>query len=141
MNSVLLLGFVLTATIAFGLWHKCSRGQVRSTRSVESALQTPAVTAEEIGASLGSRVTLLQFSTAFCSPCRATKALLADVVSGLPDVVHIDIDAESHLDLVRRLHINSTPTTLILDRNGIEVGRASGAPKRDQVIAALAAIS
>ena len=95
------------------------------------------VTAEEIGAPLGSRMTLLQFSTAFCSPCRATKALLADVVSGLPDVVHIDIDAESHLDLVRRLHINSTPTTLILDRNGIEVGRASGAPKRDQVLAAI----
>lgn len=59
----------------------------------------------------------------------------------LPDVIHIDIDAESHLELVRRLDIRSTPTTLIVDRNGIEIGRAVGAPKRDQVLTALAAIN
>ena len=59
----------------------------------------------------------------------------------LPDVVHIDIDAESHLELVRRLDIRSTPTTLIVDRDGIEIGRAVGAPKRDQVITTLAAIA
>ena len=82
----------------------------------------------------------MQFSSAFCSPCRATKALLTDVVADLPDVVHVDIDAESHLELVRRLAIHSTPTTLILDRHGVEVGRAVGAPKRDQVLAAIAAI-
>ena len=82
----------------------------------------------------------MQFSSAFCSPCRATKALLTDVTADLPDVVHVDIDAESHLELIRRLSINSTPTTLILNRDGVEVGRAVGAPKRDQVLAALAAI-
>ena len=59
----------------------------------------------------------------------------------LPDVIHVDIDAESHLELVRRLDIRSTPTTLIVDREGIEIGRAVGAPKRDQVISALAAIN
>ena len=59
----------------------------------------------------------------------------------LPDVIHVDIDAESHLELVRRLDIRSTPTTLIVDREGIEIGRAVGAPKRDQVITALAAIT
>ena len=59
----------------------------------------------------------------------------------LPDVIHVDIDAESHLELVRRLDIRSTPTTLIVDREGIEIGRAVGAPKRDQVITALAAIN
>jgi thioredoxin-related protein len=62
-------------------------------------------------------------------------------VAQLPDVVHVDIDAESHLELVRRLDIRSTPTTLIVDRDGIEIGRAVGAPKRDQVITALAAIN
>jgi thioredoxin-related protein len=62
-------------------------------------------------------------------------------VAQLPDVVHVDIDAESHLELVRRLDIRSTPTTLIVDRGGIEIGRAVGAPKRDQVITALAAIN
>ncbi len=58
----------------------------------------------------------------------------------MADVSHIDIDAESHLELVRRLDIRSTPTTIILDRNGQEISRAVGAPKREQVINALASI-
>jgi thiol-disulfide isomerase/thioredoxin len=93
------------------------------------------------GASFGSRVTLLQFSSAFCSPCRATRALLTDITADMADVVHIDLDAEGHLELVRRLDIRSTPTTLILDGNQVEVGRAVGAPKRDQVIKAIVAVA
>ena len=136
MNSLLILGIVVALTLAFGFWHKSTRGEVRG----NSYGGTPALTAEELGIVFGSRVTLVQFSSAFCSPCRATKTLLSNIVEDLPDVVHIDIDAESHLELVRRLKIISTPTTLILDRNGIEIARAVGAPKRDQVLASLAAI-
>jgi thioredoxin-related protein len=62
------------------------------------------------------------------------------MVESLPDVRHIHIDAESHIELVRQLDIRSTPTTLFLNRDGIEVGRAAGTPKREQVIAALSAI-
>jgi len=52
----------------------------------------------------------------------------------------MDIDAEEHLDLVRELNIHSTPTTLILNSRGVEVGRAVGAPKRDQVLNTLASV-
>lgn len=93
-----------------------------------------------IGSALGSRATLVQFSSAFCSPCRATRALLEDVTAEMSDVVHVEIDAESQLELVRKLDIRSTPTTLFVDRNGHEVGRAMGAPKRDQVLTAISAI-
>jgi thioredoxin-related protein len=55
-------------------------------------------------------------------------------------VKHIDIDAEKNLELVRRLDIRSTPTTLVLDKSGTEVGRAVGAPKRAEVLATLGAI-
>ena len=37
------------------------------------------VTAAQIGRPLGERATLLQFSSAFCAPCRATRRILADV--------------------------------------------------------------
>ncbi len=56
------------------------------------------------------------------------------------DVEHVEVDAESELELVRQLNILSTPTTLILDSSGNEIARAVGAPKREQVINALAAI-
>ena len=93
-----------------------------------------------IGATLGSRATLVQFSSAFCTPCRATRVLLADVTADMSDVAYVEIDAEAHLELVRQLDIRSTPTTLFLDRSGHEVGRAMGAPKRAQVLSAIEAI-
>ena len=99
------------------------------------------LTSNDLGDQLGSRATFLQFSSAFCTPCRATRALLTDITADLNDVKHIDIDAEKNLDLVRRLDIRSTPTTLVLDKSGIEIGRAVGAPKRAEIVKVLANIS
>ena len=90
--------------------------------------------------SLGEQATLVQFSSAFCSPCRATRALLTDIAATNPGITHVEIDAEKELALVRTLHIRSTPTTVILDSEGREVGRAVGAPKREQVLHALASL-
>ncbi|MET0931718.1 MAG: thioredoxin family protein [Aeromicrobium sp.] len=95
------------------------------------------LTAEQIGVPLGERATLVQFSSAFCSPCRATRVVLADVASKVPGVVTVDIDAEEHLQLVRDLDIMRTPTVLVLDAEGAVTTRASGQPRRDQVLAAL----
>ncbi|GAB3248617.1 thioredoxin family protein [Nocardioides dilutus] len=89
---------------------------------------------------LGEHATLLQFSSAFCAPCRTTRHVLADVAERHEGVTHIEVDAEHHLDLVRRLGIMRTPTTLVLDNLGRERTRASGAPRREQVEAALAAL-
>ena len=63
------------------------------------------------------------------------------MVIAIDDVKHVQIDAESHLELVRQLDIRSTPTTIFINKDGIEVGRAAGTPKREQVVAALAAIN
>lgn len=98
------------------------------------------LTAAELGSELGTRATLVQFSSAFCSPCRATRTLLRDVSSRLDDVAYVDLDAESHLDLVRRLGVVRTPTVVVLDRHGVVVRQASGLPRREQVDAVLASI-
>jgi len=88
-------------------------------------------------ADLGERATLVQFSSAFCAPCRATRRILAEVADVVPGVTHVEIDAESHLDLVRRLDVMRTPTTLVLDAAGRVTNRASGQPRKEQVLAAL----
>ena len=134
VKSLLPIVIVLALATAYGLWYQRSRGKVvvRSDKGL--------ITQSMIGVELGARATLVQFSSAFCSPCRATRALLEDVTADMADVVHVDIDAEANLELVRQLDIRSTPTTLFLERNGHEVGRAMGAPKRDQVLAAISTI-
>ena len=136
MKSLTPLVVVLALAIAFGVWYTRSRGEFRRKKTVNG----PKLDASVIGVELGSRVTMVQFSSAFCSPCRATKALLEDMVKTMPDVLYAHIDAESHLELVRQLDIRSTPTTLFLNAAGVEVGRAMGTPKRSQVLAAVNAI-
>lgn len=139
VKSLVPILVILALATAYGLWYQRSRGKIRAARGSRTAPES-ALTPEILGESLGTRATLVQFSSAFCTPCRATRLLLENVVSTMPDVRHMDIDAEAHLDLVRKLNIHSTPTTLILDSRGLEVGRAVGAPSREQVLKSLAAI-
>ncbi len=93
--------------------------------------------AAELGAELGERATLVQFSSAFCAPCRATRRVLGQVAGMVEGVAHVEIDAEAHLDLVRRLEVRRTPTVLVLDAGGRVVRRAAGLPRKADVIAAL----
>lgn len=143
--------YVLIAAIAialaFGSYRALSDGRFRGTRRVGDerpaepsgqGADTASLLADTPWADeLGDRATLLQFSSAFCAPCRATRRVLGDVASALPGVAHIEVDAEHHLDVVRRLGILRTPTTLVLSPQGTEVTRAAGAPTKQQVLSAL----
>ena len=80
-------------------------------------------------------LTVVQFSTAFCGPCRATRARLRRLQATRPGLVHLEVDAESHLDAVRALGVDRTPTLLYLDRTGTLLGRSSGAPRPDELTA------
>ena len=135
--------------VVFGLVRAMTDGRFRGTHALKVVEQrAPAnvvktsdpsvLSGTQWATELGDRATLLQFSSAFCAPCRATRQVLADVAARSEGVTHLEVDAEHHLDLVRRLGIMRTPTTLVLDRTGHELLRASGAPRREQVESALA---
>jgi len=136
--------------VGLGLYRAAVDGRFRGTHRIrthdgaEASAAVPAPGSALAGTSwgdgLGERATLLQFSSAFCAPCRTTRHVLADVAARNDGVEHVEIDAEAHLDLVRRLGIMRTPTTLVLDRQGHEQMRATGAPRREQVESALAAL-
>jgi thiol-disulfide isomerase/thioredoxin len=121
---------VLIATTVAGLVWRARQGRVHDTHARFDLLT-------ELGEHPGERATLLQFSSAFCAPCRATRRVLADVAQAVPGVRHVEIDAESHLDVVRRLNILKTPTTLVLDAKGNVTQRAAGQPRKEQILAAL----
>jgi thiol-disulfide isomerase/thioredoxin len=110
------------------------RGQDDDGRAAAAAARLDAA---DLGAELGARATLVQFSSAFCAPCRATRRVLGEVAGLVPGVAHVEIDAEGHLELVRALDVVKTPTVLVLDADGRVVRRAVGQPRRADVIAAL----
>lgn len=131
--GLIVVGAVLVAATAFGLWWKRRDGRVRP---VEATPEAAIMTA--LGVEPGVPATLLQFSSAFCAPCRATRRVLADTAATLEGVRHLEVDAESHLDAVRALDVWKTPTTLIVDAAGTVVHRATGVPAKAQVVAAVA---
>lgn len=99
-----------------------------------------ALTSAELGRPLGRRATFVQISSAFCLPCRATRRVL-EIVAGEQDgVAHIELDVADHLALGERLDVRSTPTVLVLDADGVERVRATGAPTLAQARAALARV-
>lgn len=124
---------VLALASAYGVVHRRRSGRVR----VRGRDDGKRLGAAELGERLGERATLVQFSSAFCAPCRATRRVLGEVAGMVPGVTHVEIDAEKNLDLVRELDILKTPTVLVLDAAGRVVRRATGQPRKADVIAAI----
>lgn len=133
--AVVILAVVLVAATAFGLWRRRTDGRVRAARTADVQ-----VLGTSDGIELGPRATLVEFSTAFCQPCRATRRILAEVADIVPGVAVVEIDAESNLELVRRLGIMRTPTVLVLDGGGVIRSRAVGLPRKPDVVAAVGAV-
>lgn len=150
--GLVVLLVALLATAAIGVWRATRDGRFRSRRGTADAAGGAGPTAVAAAPSVwdavvaavpdverGETGTLLQFSSAFCAPCRATRRVLGEVAEVVPGVSHVEVDAEQHLELTRTLGILRTPTTLVLDAAGREVSRAGGVPGKPQVIAALGA--
>ncbi|MEV6167124.1 thioredoxin family protein [Streptomyces sp. NPDC051954] len=133
MTGLVVCVAVLVVASAYGVLHRWRNGRVRVRGRDDGKL----LGAAELGEDLGERATLVQFSSAFCAPCRATRRILGEVAEMVPGVAHIEIDAEARLELVRRLGILKTPTVLVLDAEGQVVRRATGQPRKADVIAAL----
>ncbi|MFH8388016.1 thioredoxin family protein [Kitasatospora sp. NPDC018058] len=133
MTGLVVCVVALAVATTFGLLRARRDGRLRVLTEDEAIRLSEA----DLGGPLGERATLVQFSTAFCQPCRATRRVLAEVAGMVAGVAHVEVDAEARLELVRRLEILRTPTVLVLDAGGRVVRRAAGMPRKADVIAAL----
>jgi thiol-disulfide isomerase/thioredoxin len=84
-------------------------------------------------------LTVVQFSTATCAPCRTTRARLEQLRADRPGLAVVHVDAEEHLDAVRALDVRRTPTLFYVGRDGALVGRSSGAPRDEELTALVGA--
>jgi thiol-disulfide isomerase/thioredoxin len=129
---VVVAALVVTALAAW--WQRTRSGALRGVEGGEDV--PPNAVFERLGIrATEADLTVVQFSTAFCAPCRATKARLEQMQRSRPGLAVVQIDAESHLDEVRELDVRRTPTLFYLDRAGRLIGRSSGAPRPDELTA------
>lgn len=126
---VVLLAVALAG--AFGLYRRLTDGRARALAG------TDRLSSGDLGTDLGPHATFVQFSTAVCAPCRGTRALLGTIAAAVAGVVHVDVDAESRLELVDRFDVTRTPTVLVLDGAGVVRHRIVGAPRKAEVLEVL----
>jgi hypothetical protein len=55
-------------------------------------------------------------------------------------VAFVEVDAAERMDLTRRLQILSTPTVMLLDAAGSITSRASGLPRKTDLLDQVAAV-
>ena len=125
-----LAGLVLLASIV-GVLLVAKSGVARRVKNGEQ-IQLSNLGATKNGkpvVKLGEKVTLLQFSSDFCSSCKQTSVLLENIEKANEGLLHIDLDIADRLDLAKTFNILTTPTTLILNSKGSVVSRIVGAPK------------
>jgi len=132
LRTLIILGVLGIASLGY-LWWSRRQGVVQIV-DIPGALSS-----ETLGAKRGYRATFVQFSTPICAKCPPTANLLRRVAAEYENVAHIEIDASERLDLARELDIMRTPTTLVLDSDGVIVARMSGAPNEHQAHEALEA--
>ena len=139
-SGLIALAAALVAASLLGLALRRRAGRFRAGPGLVAGPRPDVLTEADLGGPLGQRATLVQFSTAFCAPCRPTRQILGQVAGMVDGVTHVEVDAAARLDLVRQLRINSTPTVLVLDPDGAIVKRAAGLPRKADVIAALGSV-
>ena len=141
-DGVAILVVVLVIATAFALWRRRTDGRLKQATQASGTSDPASETfpTSVLGIELGQRATLVQFSTAFCQPCRATRRVLLEVADMVDGVVAAEVDAEAHLDVVRQWKVMRTPTVFVLDASGTVVQRASGQPRKADVIAAIGAL-
>ena len=142
-GGLILLVVVLAAASAAGFTMRRRQGRFRSTgkaATVPAASPDTVLTAADLGAPLGERATLVQFSSEVCAYCGPTRELLAEVARDREGLAFVEIDATERFDLTRRLRVFSTPTVLVLAADGSIVERASGRPRKSDVLAAVGTV-
>ena len=86
------LVIAVLSALGFGLWRAVRDGRFRGTHQVKGADALPIAAEQPEGSlarvveTLGERATLVQFSSAFCAPCRAARVVLSDVAATVPGV-------------------------------------------------------
>ena len=151
IGGLIVLVVVLVAASAAGFGLRARQGRFRAQRpgstplsggsgAAATSARSNALTAADLGAPLGERATLVQFSTEFCTYCGPTKELLAELASERDGVAFVEIDAADRMDLTRRLRVMSTPTVLVLGADGAIERRSSGQQRKSDLLVAVGAV-
>ncbi|MDN3495578.1 thioredoxin family protein [Planococcus sp. APC 4015] len=128
VDALFIITALLAVTIGIGVYLRWK--QSRPQRHIAHEVVEPLRLGAE---SLGEVATLLQFSTETCARCPGAHRTLSAIADSHDGVLHLDVDLTHRPDIAKHFHVMQTPTTLILDGDGVIQTRFGGAANRDVI--------
>lgn len=123
VSAMIVLAALLAVTFGIGFSLRWAE------RRPQPHISHEVVQPERLGAdALGETATLLQFSTELCGRCPGVHRTLSFIADAREGVRHLDVDLTHRPDIAKHFHVMQTPTTLVLDREGVIQTRFGGVP-------------
>ncbi len=77
---------------------------------------------------------IVDFSAAWCGPCRMVAPILEEIAETRPDLAVVTVDVDESMELARAYNVASIPLLLGF-RGGKIVGKTLGAVPYDEIVA------
>lgn len=83
------------------------------------------ITNNDLTAAMEKDLAVLDFSAAWCGPCKMLAPVLEQVADAMPDAAFYSIDVDENFALAQEFRVSSIPCLVVL-KNGQEVDRTIG---------------
>lgn len=132
MNTFwILVGLVALAFLALNLLARRKMNKLAAVSDHETILTLTELNFQE---SIKGKLVLIDFWASWCAPCRMMAPILNDLAAELTGNRYVGkINIEEQEVLAHRFKIRSIPT-LVLLKDGVEVGRVSGIKTKDYLL-------
>jgi thioredoxin 1 len=125
---LIILGVILAAFIVFRVF---MMAKIKNTPLVADNENIITLTAQNFNFQTKNRLVLVDFWASWCAPCRMMAPVLNDVAAKLSQNAYVGkVDIEAHQSLATTYKVRNIPT-MILFKNGKEVGRYVGIKTKD----------
>lgn len=96
------------------------------------------VTTQEFKEIYQEGMVLADFFSVSCGPCKMLSFVLRDVEKEYPDLKILKVDFDQNKDLTEEYQVEGYPTIILL-KDGIEVGRMQGLQQKPEILKMIAA--
>lgn len=134
-TKLTLVAALLVASTLLGFYWRATVGRAKRIKAGEQ-VDLGKLAAQKAGkpvVKFGKKATLLQFSSEVCSQCTQTARYFGQLETQKKDLLHIEVDVTHRMDLAAHFSVLQTPTTLVLDNNGVVRARIGGTPRPNVV--------
>ncbi len=139
-SKIALIATLIVVSTLLGIYWRASIGRAKRIKSGEQVDlgKLLAIKSGKPVTKFGKRATLLQFSSEVCSQCAQTARYFGQLEQQKKDLLHVEVDVTHRMDLAAHFNVLQTPTTLVLDGNGVVKARIGGTPRPNVISEELA---